>query len=88
MTNKVKRIETHTIKNNHKTYQTLVKLSHLSNNLYNQANFIVRQNFIHNNTYLNYYAIDKLFRKHPNLQDNWNQLPSQCKQQIIKLLNY
>lgn len=87
MTDIVKRIETHYIKNNHVSYFTLDRLSHLSNNLYNQANFIVRQNFIHNNQYLNYYAIDKLFRKHHYLQDNWNQLPSQAKQQVIKLLD-
>lgn len=84
---KVKRIETHKIKSNHKSYQTLVRLSHLSNNLYNQANFIVRQNFIYNNRYLNYYKLDKLFRKHDYLQANWNQLPSQAKQQVIKLLD-
>lgn len=87
MTDTVKRIETHYIKNNHVSYFTLDRLSHLSNNLYNQANFIVRQNFIYNNQYLNYYAIDKLFRKHHYLQDNWNQLPSQAKQQVIKLLD-
>lgn len=87
MTDNVKRIETHYIKNNHASYFTLDRLSHLSNNLYNQANFIVRQNFIYNNQYLNYYAIDKLFRKHHYLQDNWNQLPSQAKQQVIKLLD-
>lgn len=87
MINKVKRIETHYIKNHHKSYQTLVDLSHLSNNLYNQANFIVRQNFIHNHQYLNYYAMDKLFRKHTYLQNNWSQLPSQAKQQVIKLLD-
>ena len=63
MTNKVKRIETHKITLDHKAYNTLVNLSHLSNNLYNQANFIIRQNFIHNNQYLNYYVMDKLFRK-------------------------
>jgi putative transposase len=87
MTDTVKRIETHYIKNNHASYFTLDRLSHLSNNLYNQANFVVRQNFIYNNQYLNYYAIDKLFRKHHYLQDNWNQLPSQAKQQVIKLLD-
>lgn len=87
MTNKVKRIETHKITLDHKAYNTLVRLSHLSNNLYNQANFIIRQNFIHNNQYLNYYVMDKLFRKHDDLQENWKQLPSQCKQQIIKLLD-
>lgn len=87
MSNKVKRIETHKIKHSHKSYQTLVQLSHLSNNLYNQANFIVRQNFIYNNRYLNYYKIDKLFRRHGYLQENWNQLPSQAKQQVIKLLD-
>jgi len=87
MPNRVKRIETHKIKSNHKSYRTLVRLSHLSNNLYNQANFIVRQNFIYNNRYLNYYKIDKLFRRHHDLQDNWNQLPSQAKQQVLKLLD-
>lgn len=87
MMTKIKRIETHRIKPDHKSYQTLVRLSHLSNNLYNQANFIIRQNFIHNNHYLNYYAMDKLFRKHNYLQDNWNQLPSQTRQQVIKLLD-
>lgn len=87
MTNKVKRTETHKIKPNHKSYMTLVRLSHLSNNLYNQANFIVRQNFIYNNRYLNYYKLYKLFRRHHDLQDNWNQLPSQTRQQVIKLLD-
>lgn len=84
---KVKRIETHKIKSSHSAYQTLVDLSHASNNLYNQANFIVRQNFIHNNQYLNYYKMDKMFRRHEELQGNWNKLPSQCKQQILKLLD-
>lgn len=87
MPNKVKRIETHRIKSNHKSYQTLIRLSHLSNNLYNQANFIVRQNFICNNHYLNYYKLYKLFRRHHDLQDNWNQLSSQTRQQIIRLLD-
>ena len=84
---KIVRIETHKIKSNHKTYQTLVHLSHLVNNLYNQANYLVRQNFIFNNKYLSYYDLDKLFRKHGYLQDNWSQLPSHTRQQVLKLLD-
>ena len=84
---RIVRIETHKIKSNHKLYQTLVRLSHLSNNLYNQANYLVRQNFIFNNKYLSYYNLDKLFRKHKDLQDNWSQLPSHTRQQILKLLD-
>lgn len=84
---KIMRIETHKIKSNHKAYRTLVNLSHLANNLYNQANYLVRQNFIFNNKYLNYYDLDKLFRKHKDLQANWKHLPSHTRQQILKLLD-
>lgn len=84
---KIVRMETHKIKSNHDSYQTLVKLSHYANNLYNQANYLVRQNFIFNNKYLNYYDLDKLFRKHKDLQDNWSQLPSHARQQTLKLLD-
>lgn len=87
MSNKVKRIETHKIKSNHQSYQTLVQLSHLSNNLYNQANYIVRQNFTKDNQYLNYYAMYQKFMKDESLKENWNQLPSQCRQQILRLLD-
>lgn len=87
MMTKVKRIETHKIKDDDNSYDTLVHLSHLSNNLYNQANFIIRQNFTKNHQYLNYYAIEKIFRKHYDLQENWKQLPSQAKQQILRLLD-
>ena len=39
------RIEKHLIKPTDKHYETILSLSRLTNNLYNHANFIVRQNF-------------------------------------------
>lgn len=84
---KVKRVEIHKIKPNHPSYKCLVNLSHLSNNLYNQANYIVRQTFINDGVYLNYYELDRLFRKDKSLQENWSQMPSQSKQQVLRLLD-
>ena len=39
------RIEKHLIKPTDKQYEIVLSLSRLTNNLYNHANFIVRQNF-------------------------------------------
>lgn len=60
------------IKSNHKHYKELVELSHNANNLYNRANFIVRQNFFkkkiivngeEKSKYLNNQAMNKILTK-------------------------
>ena len=60
-----------TIRKTHEIYPKLVDLSHNTNNLYNRANFIVRQNFFFNTVkrtdvrkYIGYYDMDKMFKKH------------------------
>jgi len=69
----------------------LDELSTLTNNLYNHANFIVRQNFFHNRTsdgyrkYLNFYALDKLSKT--ALAENTSQLPAQTVQSLYKVLD-
>lgn len=42
------RIERHVVKRKSKYGEILNHFSHLTNNLYNHANFIVRQNFFNN----------------------------------------
>lgn len=85
------RIEKHSIKHTDKQYETILSLSRLTNNLYNHANFIIRQNFFHNlnengkSKYLSNYQIDKILRQMN--EENYQQLPKQTAQQTLKVLH-
>lgn len=72
-----------------KENKSLNKLSKISKELYNQANYIVRQEFINNKKYLNYYSIDKIMKETKNLESkiNYKLLPAQSSQQILRLLD-
>ena len=50
-------VERHVIKKNHRFYAEIDRLCFLSKNLYNYANYLVRQSFIFENTYRNYHDI-------------------------------
>jgi len=69
---------------------TLSKLCHYSKNLYNEANYIVRQEFIKSykssgtGNYLNYSIIDYLIK---DKSKNYQSLPAQTAQQILKILD-
>lgn len=79
-------VERHIISKNHFNYKQIDELCFISKNLYNQANYIIRQEFVNNKKYLNYYDIDKLVK---NLEENNNYklLQIQSSQQILKLLD-
>lgn len=85
------RIEQHVIKRKNQYYEILNHFSHLTNNLYNHANFIIRQNFFHNlnekgkSKYLSNYQMDKILRQMN--EENYQQLPKQTAQQTLKVLN-
>ena len=77
-------VEQHVIKNNHKFYKELDRLCFLSKNLYNVANYYIRQEFTTNENYLNYSVMDKLL----NVENiDYKQLPSKVAQQTLKLLD-
>jgi len=61
----------------------LSKLCHLAKNLYNLANWYVRQDFFKLNNFLNYYNLDYILKDKPA----YRKLPSQTSQQILKLVN-
>lgn len=85
------RIEKHKISKQHPSYDVIVQMSHLTNNLYNHANFIVRQNFFYNKNekgaskYLSFYEMDKILRRMG--ETNYQQLPKQTAQQTLKVLH-
>lgn len=85
------RIERHVIKRKSRCHEILNRFSHLTNNLYNHANFIVRQNFFNNSNekgkskYLSFYQMDKII--HRMDEENYQQLPKQTAQQTLKVLH-
>ena len=77
-------VEQHIIKSTHKFYKELDRLCFLSKNLYNVANYMIRQEFTANGNYLNSYSVDKLL----NVDNvDYKQLPSKVSQQTLKLLD-
>ena len=68
----------------------LSNLCHISKNLYNEANYIVRQEFIKSykssgtGNYMNYNIIDHLIK---SKSENYLKLPAQTAQQILKILD-
>ena len=63
--------------------EQLSKLCHLAKNLYNLANWYVRQDFFKLNNILNYYDLEYILKD----KEAYRKLPSQTSQQILKLVN-
>ena len=59
---KVQRVEKHIIKSNNPYYSMLDEFCFKSKNLYNFANYQIRQEFCKNNNYINYNQMDKLLK--------------------------
>ena len=76
-------VEKHIIDKNHKLFKEIDSLSFLSKNLYNYANYVIRQEFINNKIYLNYNDIQKLLQNH----ETYKALPAKVSQQILMVLD-
>jgi len=61
----------------------LATLCHLAKNLYNEANYIIRQEFFKTGRWVRYTTLDRLLK--PSL--NYQALPSQTSQQLLRLLD-
>ncbi|MGG2954496.1 RNA-guided endonuclease InsQ/TnpB family protein [Geobacillus stearothermophilus] len=77
------RVEQHQIKQTHSLWKMCDDLCFKSKNLYNYANYIVRQEFINNNEWIRYNSLDKML-KHEQV---YKELPAQTSQQILRLLD-
>jgi IS605 OrfB family transposase len=75
--------EKHIIKTGHLFFEEIDALAFCSKNLYNAANYIIRQNFIYGWGYLNYNAIYKLMKSH----EAYKALPAKVSQQILMVLD-
>ncbi|MDJ0659167.1 MAG: transposase [Crocosphaera sp.] len=76
----MKLAERHIIKKGHKFWAEIDELSWQSKNLYNAANYIIRQNFIYGHGYLTYNQMDSLMKQTPQ----YKALPAKVSQQVLR----
>ncbi|MBO5620921.1 MAG: transposase [Butyrivibrio sp.] len=82
----VQRVEKHLIKQNNSFYPMFCDFAHNSKNLYNHANFLVRNEFVKNNKWLRYGEMDKILKADLEF-DDYKQMPTgQSAQQTLRLL--
>ena len=80
---KSKRVEQHLIKKNNLIWKTIDDICFRSKNVYNCANYIIRQEFINNNKWIQFNNLDKIMQK----QECYYELGSQCSQNTLRLLD-
>ncbi|MBN3870222.1 hypothetical protein [Nostoc sp. JL33] len=76
-------VERHIIKTNHQFYKEIDDLAWRSKNLYNYANYLVRQSFIKDSAYLNNVAVFHLVKKH----ESYAALPAKVSNQVLMVLH-
>jgi putative transposase len=75
--------ERHIIKSTENRFAPLDELAFKSKNLYNAANYVIRQNFVYGWGYLNYNKMAQLMKSHPA----YKALPAKVSQQILMILD-
>ena len=83
----VQRVEKHIIKRNNPYYQLIDGFCFCAKNLYNHANYIIRQEFIENNKWIRYNDLDNLLRADAEFPDYKNMPTAQSAQQILRILD-
>lgn len=79
---KVQRCEQIIIRKNHPKYKIIDQQCFHSKNLYNEANYALRQQFIKNNEYISYYDMNKEFKTHKNYKLCFSQ-PANCTLRLL-----
>lgn len=80
---KVNRVEQHIIHKTHGAFSIIDKLSFKSKNIYNYANYVVRQEFIRNNKWIRYNELANMIKNSEPYRD----LGSNVGQQTLKVLD-
>src|SRR5246127_5558533 len=75
--------EQHVIKRNDPRFAVIDAAAFASKNLYNAANYEIRQAFIHQGVYYSYEAMDKRMKQH----EAYKALPAKVSQQVLKQLH-
>ena len=83
----VKRVEKHIINREHKYFSMLLDKCHTAKNIYNHANYLIRQEFINNGKYLGYREIEKLLHDDLEHPDYWDWDLANSSQQVLRVLD-
>lgn len=83
----IRQVEKHIIKKSHPYYSMFCEYTHLTKNLYNHANFLVRREFVTTGKWLRYQDLDKILRKDIEYPDYKNMVAAQSAQQTLRLLD-
>lgn len=83
----IQQVEKHIIKKSHPYFSMFCEYTHLAKNLYNHANFLVRNEFTSTGKWLRYRDLDKLLKHDVEYPDYANMMAAQSAQQILRLLD-
>ncbi|KYH34108.1 putative transposase [Clostridium tepidiprofundi DSM 19306] len=83
---RVQRVEKHIIRQNNKYYAMLDNFGFMSKNLYNFANYIIRQKFCKDGQFISYNKLDKLLKQSGMDYDYRNMPVAQSAQQCLRVL--
>lgn len=81
------RVERHVIKNTNCYFLMLLDFCKQSKNLYNHANYIVRQEFINNKKWIRYNELNNILKNDSEFPDYYNIPTVQAAQQTLRLLD-
>ena len=81
------RVEKHIIKSVSPYFDMLMDFCHKSKNLYNHANYIIRQEFISNGKWIKYNELDKILKADTEYNDYIEMPTAQSAQQILRLID-
>jgi putative transposase len=76
-------VERHVIKPADPRFAAIDSAAFASKNLYNAANYVVRQSYIHEGAYLNYHEMHRRMQDH----DAYKALPAKVAQWVLRLLD-
>ena len=80
------RVEKHVIKSSSSYFPMLMDFCHKSKNLYNHANYIIRNKFTKENILVSYGELDKILKKDYDYPDYQSMPTAQTAQQTLRLL--
>jgi len=83
MTEPIQLVEQHHIKSSDTRFGVIDKATFASKNLYNKANYIIRQEFINNGRWIRYNQLAKELKT----SDEFKALPAKVSQQVLKQLD-
>jgi len=81
------RVEQYIIKKDNQYYQMFEDFTHKAKNLYNHANYLVRQEFINTGKWLRYQDLNKILRADIQYPDYKNMGNVQSAQQVLRILD-